>query len=370
MLYKFRDANIYDRNGISEFKNFRRDSELNRKRGLPENTICDNLIIKGENLQVLRSLEKEFSGKVKLIYIDPPYNTKNGRFSYNDNFPRHEWLLFMRKRLEIAKKLLSEDGAIYVQLDYHEVHYAKILMDEIFGEENFQREIIWRIGWLSGYKTKESNWIRNHDTILFYSKNPRLLDFKKTYIYRQDFKKIAATNIEKYPIEDVWNASEYDKLNSIAIVSFAGETVSRLLNPDDEVKGQKPEKLLQRIISAHTDENDIVLDFFGGSGTTAAAAIKMKRQVILCEQLDRHIDITLRRLAKVLEGEQTGISKSVGWNPKDNDDASSFVYLEIPDVYGGGAIKKFFSRFSILKISERGSVFKEKRFGCEPFGFG
>ena len=72
----------------------------------------------------------------------------------------------MKNRLEIAKQLLSDDGAIYVQLDYHQVHYAKVLMDEVFGEDNFQREIIWRIGWLSGYKTKDNNWIRNHDTIL------------------------------------------------------------------------------------------------------------------------------------------------------------------------------------------------------------
>lgn len=295
--------------------------------GIKENVIFDendNLIIKGNNLLTIASLLKKYEGKIKLIYIDPPYNTGSDTFGYNDKFNRSSWLTFMKNRLEIAKKLLSEDGAIYVQLDYHQAHYAKILMDEIFGEENFQREIIWRIGWLSGYKTIEKNWIRNHDTILFYSKNNNSLSFNKYYIPREEFKDIAKSNAERYPIEDVWNGNEYDDLNSIAIVSFAGETVSKLLNPDDEVKGQKSEKLIERIIKAHTDENDIVLDFFGETGTTAAVAHKMKRRYILCEQLDKHVDIILRRMKKVIAGEQSGISKRNNWHG-----GGSFVYCEL-----------------------------------------
>lgn len=295
--------------------------------GIKENVIFDendNLIIKGNNLLTIASLLKKYEGKIKLIYIDPPYNTGSDTFGYNDKFNRSSWLTFMKNRLEMAKKLLSEDGAIYVQLDYHQAHYAKILMDEIFGEENFQREIIWRIGWLSGYKTIEKNWIRNHDTILFYSKNNNSLSFNKYYIPREEFKDIAKSNAERYPIEDVWNGNEYDDLNSIAIVSFAGETVSKLLNPDDEVKGQKSEKLIERIIKAHTDENDIVLDFFGGTGTTAAVAHKMKLRYILCEQLDKHVDIILRRMKKVIAGEQSGISKRNNWHG-----GGSFVYCEL-----------------------------------------
>lgn len=295
--------------------------------GIEENVVFDerdNLIIKGNNLLTIASLLKKYEGKIKLIYIDPPYNTGSDTFGYNDKFNRSSWLTFMKNRLEIAKKLLSEDGAIYIQLDYHQAHYAKILMDEIFGEENFQREIIWRIGWLSGYKTIEKNWIRNHDTILFYSKNNNSLSFNKYYIPREEFKDIAKSNAERYPIEDVWNGNEYDDLNSIAIVSFAGETVSKLLNPDDEVKGQKSEKLIERIIKAHTDENDIVLDFFGGTGTTAAVAHKMKRRYILCEQLDKHVDIILRRMKKVIAGEQSGISKRNNWHG-----GGSFVYCEL-----------------------------------------
>ena len=285
---------------------------------------ADNLLIKGNNLLALSSLLKRYEGRIKLIYIDPPYNTGSDSFSYNDSFSRSAWLTFMKNRLMIAKKLLAPEGAIYVQLDYHQVHYAKVLLDEIFGEENFQREIIWRIGWLSGYKTADKNWIRNHDTILFYSKDSKQLQFIKNYIPKKEFKRIAKGNAEHRPIEDVWNGNEYDDLNSIAIVSFSKETVSKMLNPEDKVKGQKSEKLIERIIKAHTVEGDLVLDFFGGTGTTAAVALKTKRKFIICEQLDEHIDISLRRLKKVIAGEQSGISKRNDWQG-----GGAFVYCEL-----------------------------------------
>lgn len=329
------------------------------KEGIETNielNINDNLVIKGNNLIGIASLLKKYEGKIKLIYIDPPYNTGSDSFSYNDEFNRSSWLTFMKNRLEIAKRLLTPDGAIYVQLDYHQVHYAKVLMDEIFGEDNFQREIIWRIGWLSGYKTIDKNWIRNHDTILFYSKNNDLMkkSFNKEYIQNDEFKEYIDESslftklkeyglskqetkeiakfinhdnrTDKYPIEDVWNGNEYDDLNSIAIVSFSGETVSKMLNPDDEVKGQKSEKLIERIINAHTKEGDLVLDFFGGAGTTGAVAHKMKRKYILFEQLDKHIDIMTRRLQKVIEGEQSGVSKRNNWTG-----GGSFVYCELKE---------------------------------------
>lgn len=364
------NAKRYDSDGGKAFEQFNRDAELNKKRGLPENTITDNLIIKGNNLLALHSLKKEFAGKVKLIYIDPPYNTETDSFGYNDSFNRSSWLTFMKNRLEVAKSLLKDDGAIYVQLDYHEVHYAKLLMDEVFGLDNFQREIIWRIGWLSGYKTADKNWIRNHDTILFYSKKAASLSFFKKYIQASEFKKIAQSNAEQYPIEDVWNGNEYDDLNSIAIVSFAGETVSKLLDKEDEVKGQKSEKLIKRIIEAHIDKGDIVLDFFGGSGTTAAVAHKMGVQYIVCEQLDKHIDIMQRRLQEVINGDQSGISKSVGWdpqNPSSEDSANgrynrnNFVYLELKK-YNQAFIEKIAEADSSEKLLEIWEQMKEKSF--------
>ncbi len=316
-----------------------------------ENT---NYLIKGNNLIALHSLKKKFAKKVKCIYIDPPYNTGNDSFNYNDNFNHSSWLVFMKNRLEAAREFLSDDGSIYINLDYNEVHYCKVLMDEIFGVENFQREIIWRIGWLSGYKTSINNFIRNHDTILFYSKNADKLFFNKKYIENKDFKELIKiekiqsnldnlgidrekqkniikiinheTRPKRYPLEDIWNGNEYDDLNSIAIVSYSGETVSKMLGTE-EIKGQKSEKLIQRILEASTNENDLVLDFFAGSGTTCAVAHKMKRRYIGIEQMDYIETITKERLKKVIEGEQGGISKKC-----DFKGGGSFVYAELKEV--------------------------------------
>ncbi|GAA7515588.1 site-specific DNA-methyltransferase [Helicobacter pylori] len=319
-----------------------------------------NYLIKGNNLIALHSLKKKFAKQVKCIYIDPPYNTGNDSFNYNDNFNHSSWLVFMKNRLEAAREFLSDDGSIYISLDYNEVHYCKVLMDEIFGVENFQREIIWRIGWLSGYKTSINNFIRNHDTILFYSKNADKLFFNKKYIENKDFKELIKiekiqsnldnlgidrekqkkiikiinheTRPERYPLEDIWNGNEYDDLNSIAIVSYSGETVSKMLGTE-EIKGQKSEKLIQRILEVSTNENDLVLDFFAGSGTTCAVAHKMKRRYIGIEQMDYIETITKERLKKVIEGEQGGISKKCGFKG-----GGSFVYAELKEVNLG--IKK------------------------------
>jgi len=320
----FTNAKRIDKNGEHPLPSLRGA----KRRGNPvfrtdENgDIKDNIIIKGNNLLALHSLKKRFAGKVKLIYIDPPYNTGSAddTFRYNDSFNYSTWLVFMRNRLEIAKDLLSKEGAIYVQLDYNEVHYCKVLMDEIFRRENFQREIIWRIGWVSGFKTADKNWIRNHDTILFYSKNKDHLDFYKKYIpYSKNYVRRDGSKPEGegYPYEDTWNCSDLDQLHSIAIVSFTKEKVG-------DFKGQKNESLIKRIVDAHTKEGDIVLDFFSGTGTTASVAHKLKRQWITVEQIDEQIDKQIGRLKKVLKGEQIGISKDVNWKG-----GGDFVYLEL-----------------------------------------
>src|SRR3989344_3685617 len=317
-----------------------------------------NLVIHGDNLEALKALMPFYKGKVKCIYIDPPYNTGNESWTYNDkvNSPklrewlgkvvgsesedltRHDkWLCMMYPRLKLLRDLLSEDGAIYVQLDYNEVHYGKALMDEIFGRDNFQREIIWRIGWVSGYKSAGDNWIRNHDTILFYSKNPKKLKFIKNYNRQEDYlerfngesskelgkyflklgldKKASKKAVdfastvglpERYPLEDTWNANPYDKLNSIAIVSFSGEKVSKLLNVE-EFKGQKSIELIRRIIRAHTKDDDIVLDSFAGTGSTGHAVMDLnkedghRRKFILVEMEDHAKKIAAPRLKKNIE---------------------------------------------------------------------
>lgn len=296
----------------------------------------ENLYIEGDNLEVLKLLQESYLNKVKLIYIDPPYNTGSD-FVYRDNFTtsrkdydeeagvlddfdnrlikntetngrfHSDWCSMMYPRLVLARNLLCDDGAIFVSIDFNEVANLKKMMDEIFGAENFQREIIWRIGWLSGYKTMAPNFIRNHDTILFYSKNQNNLGFRKKYIENKDFKQIIKKEArltekmtslgltstqqtdllnfinydnrpDRYPLEDTWNCNEYDDLNSIAIVSFSGEKISKILDVDQDFKGQKSIKMLKRVIESMTSDDDIIIDFFSGTASTAHAVIQLNSE--------------------------------------------------------------------------------------------
>ncbi|MCW8895749.1 site-specific DNA-methyltransferase [Sulfurimonas sp.] len=366
---------LFEPKALTNIKRYTKDGMQEN----PQITEDDNLIIKGNNLIALHSLKKKYAGKVKLIYIDPPYNTGNDSFKYNDRFNHSTWLTFMKNRLEVAREFLSEDGSIYINIDYNETHYLKILMDEIFGRECFQREIIWRIGWLSGYKTIAKNYIRNHDTILFYTKNSNNFLFNKVFNTKKDYmekfnesqkkeivKKFEELDIdksnnnklldfitnlgypEKYPIEDTWNCSIYDKLNSIAVVSFSGEKVSKMLGTD-EIKGQKSEALLKRIIEISTNKNDLVMDFHLGSGTTCAVAHKMGRRYIGIEQMDYIEDIAVERMKKVIEGEQSGISKTLTWQG-----GGSFVYAELKqiDTFKDAEIGKLNKNMQYLPVSE------------------
>lgn len=131
--------------------------------------IDDNLIIKGNNLIALHTLKKRYKNKVKLIYIDPPYNTGKDSFQYNDNFNHSSWMTFMKNRLEIAKELLKENGIISINIDDDEVHYLKILADEIFGRENFISNIIWQKKYSPQNDAKFFSDM--HDHILIYAKN-------------------------------------------------------------------------------------------------------------------------------------------------------------------------------------------------------
>ena len=294
----------------------------------------DNLVIQGNNLLSLASLLGRYEGKIRLIYIDPPYNTSSDSFKYNDSFNHSSWLTFMKNRLELARRLLAEDGSIYIQLDYNEVHYCKVLMDEIFGSNCFQREIIWDTQVLSGYKTMVNNWVRGHDSILFYTKSPSNFFFNKlkrpqTQEYLDSFNKIdengryymVAHGTRRYRDEaeergrvfgDVW-----DDIKSFMQMPTASERV--------DFSTQKPEALLERIIKSATNEGDIVLDFFSGSGTTGVVAHKLKRRYIMCEQMDNQIRIQMERLDKTVSGEDKGtLALSLDWQG-----GGSFVYCEL-----------------------------------------
>ena len=137
------NAKRISKEGEHPLSGFTRDAELNKKRGLPEDTITDNLIIKGNNLLALHTLKKEFAGKVKLIYIDPPYNTGNDGFNYNDSFNHSSWLTFIYNRLRIARELMSNEGSIFISIDDREFAHLKIIADEVFGRDNFLNDVIW-----------------------------------------------------------------------------------------------------------------------------------------------------------------------------------------------------------------------------------
>lgn len=176
--------------GVSEGRGgFSRDAALNKKRGLPENTITDNLIIKGNNLLALHSIKKEFAGKVKLIYIDPPYNTGNDSFGYNDRFNHSTWLTFMKNRLEVARELLREDGVIFVHCDNNEMAEIKIVLNEIFGREQFLETITI----VNNPRGRDYGGIANmHEFIHIFSKNTlkysmfRIEDKSKKWKYEDD----------------------------------------------------------------------------------------------------------------------------------------------------------------------------------------
>jgi len=250
-----------------------------------------NKLIFGDNLQVLKALmddpevyDKDTGrGKVRLIYIDPPFATRQefrgsqDQKAYQDKIVGAQFLEFLRKRLVFLRELLADDGSIYVHLDWKKVHYVKSLMDEIFGEVNFVREIIWRIGWVSGFKSVANNWVRNHDTLLYYAKNKDQVIFNKIYTpYPPDYERWGGRAKGKgLAIEDVWGVFPQEGVTSLQVVSFASQYTG--------FPTQKPEGLLGRIIEASSNPGDLVLDAFAGSGTTGAVAEKLARRWIMID---------------------------------------------------------------------------------------
>lgn len=375
----FVNSKRYDGNGESTAADFNEDR--------------DNLIIKGNNLLALHAIKDKYAGKVKLIYIDPPYNTGNDSFMYNDRFNHSTWLNFIYNRLSIANELLSEVGSIWLNIDDDESHYLKVLCDELFGRENFIGNIIWEKKFSP--QNDATFFSDMHDHILVYCKN--IDKFKINLLARTEKMNERYKNPDNdprgpwsssdltvrtyskeydYPIETpsgkiinppkgrCWRTSKENlsKLISQNRIWFgeSGDNVPRLkrfltdvkqgLTPGTIWKHQevshnqearkeisrlfedteydfstpKPEKLLQRIIHIGSNEGDLVLDFFMGSATTQAVAMKMNRRFIGIEQMDYINEISVPRLQKVIAGEQGGISKEVNWQG-----GGSFVYTEL-----------------------------------------
>ena len=389
--------------------------------------IKDNLIIKGNNLLALHSLKARFTGKVKLIYIDPPYNT-GGDFQYNDSFNHSTWLTFMKNRLQVAHELLAPDGAIFVQIDHHEVAYLNALMDEIIKPENKVQIISAKVSAASGFKAVNPGPIDVTEFILFYTKNKGNFIFQKNYVetgYHKNYNlylenKGKIENWKLVPLKDkvlqengyknekelkekYKEASDMVLLRLMSDFAFSNPenvvSIRDLHKPSEKVKelqersrqeknkiipykkqdnsytylinggalafysskvkeidgrlkvvelltnywshiswagiareggvklknGKKPEKLIRQIFEvAGVKENDIVLDFFLGSGTTCAVAHKLNIKYIGIEQLDYEDNDTEIRLKNVIGGDQTGISKTVGWKG-----GGDFVYAEL-----------------------------------------
>jgi adenine-specific DNA-methyltransferase len=406
------NAKEFEKDGEKPFIGFTRDAILNKKRGLPEDTITDNLIIKGNNLLTLHTLKEEFAGKVKLIYIDPPYNTSGAAntFTYNNTFNHSSWLTFMKNRLDISKRLLRSDGIIMVAIDHFELFYLGALLDEIFDRENrmgviavvhnpggrqddkffptahenmlvYARDIakaeIFTLGnsdekiaqfklkdkfglyKLRGFRRSGSNSRRVDRPALFYpiyyNKQKNTLSIERTVkediellpIDEQNVErcwrwgqKTFQEKVEKYiEVKETKNGFEiYTKERES---DYQGEKAKTIWNKSyytgqtgtNELKNAFGNKvfsypkspfLIRDVLQISTKKNDIVLDFFGGSGTTAAVAKEMNRQFLTIEQMGYAEPVIKERLSKVVQGQKSGISDSVDWQG-----GGSFIYIEL-----------------------------------------
>jgi len=238
------------------------------------------LLVKGNNLDVMVSLLGEYKGKIDLIYIDPPYltgldfKTKGGNFAYTDKFSKDGYIQFIYERLYVMRELLKDTGSIYVHVDYRTSHYIRLILDDLFGEDNFRNEIIWCY---TSPSNSKRYFARKHDTIFYYSKSndytfnvQRIphksglhgkggLGFKHTNPNLEDLEALGKI------LEDWWQD-----------ITPVGRLPKQLLG----YPTQKPEDLLERIIRSSSNEGDLIADFFSGSGTTLAVAQKLNRNWI------------------------------------------------------------------------------------------
>jgi len=296
--------------------------------------VTNGLLIRSENFQALNLLRAILRDKVKLIYIDPPYNTGNDDFLYKDNYFHASWMSMMENRLSMSKDLLHDSGSLYASIDWNESHTLKKLLDHIFTQDNFQREIIWNTGDnISGHKSIAPNWIRQHDTIYFYSKDSKKVEFNKLWkpIDNPDDESNSG-NISWYDIvghdkehlfTEKWVNGKLTREDfKDTRVKALGDTWNDILSFQFSelrvteswfFKTQKVEGLLRRIIQFATNPGELVLDFFLGSGTTASAAHKLGRKWVGIELGDQ-FEVELIRMKTVLLGEnRTHLSREVEW---------------------------------------------------------
>lgn len=347
---------------------------------------ADNLLIRGDALHALTSLAKlpefaaEYLGKVKLAYLDPPFNTLRSFLDYADNLEHSVWLTMMRDRLVQVKNLLAPDGSIYVHCDAREGHYLKALMDEVFGRANFHTEITWK---RTSAHSDAKTWSQVTDSIFFYTKsasstwNFPYLEHDARYVNSkyhladEDGRHYQLDNLTSpnqrpnmmytwkgFPAPKLgWRYSKEsmtrldaegriwypeDKSKRPRLKRYLDESKGRIsdnlwidippvnsqANEDTGFATQKPEKLIARIIGASTNRGDIVLDCFAGSATTAAVAHKMGRRWVVVEREFETIDkFALPRLVNVIE--DRGITEQFYW-----PDSGGFRVFDVaPSMY-------------------------------------
>lgn len=283
-----------------------------------------NQLIHGDVLSACAYL-KDKDIKIDLVYIDPPFASganyakkiylRNGNKTefensnvigeevmYGDIWQKEDYLNWLYERLLVIKEVMSETASIYVHLDWHIGHYAKILMDEIFGEENFRREIIWNKNNASGGKAGANNWITTHDTIFYYTKNDEAY-FDKQYIpYTDEYiaeRFVHSDKDGKYRLQGDDRKQYLSDSKGVSVTSvWEINDINVMATERLDYATQKPEKLLERIIKASSDKGMIVADFFGGSGVTAKVANDLGRKFITGDVGVNAIQTIRDRLAK------------------------------------------------------------------------
>lgn len=389
---------------FTAFKKYDKDGE-HIVEHLDEN---DNLIIKGNNLLALYSLREKFAGKVRLIYIDPPYYFANNKpgdsFCYNSNFKLSTWLVFMRDRLRIANELLSNDGVLLCHIKEDAIHWLKVLMEELFGVDNFVETFIWRNTDNPDSLSKKSRSAveyiicfekRKDPSHKYIGKETENGDVPLLNTGNNIHELVFPVGSIKFKIPDgIYTKGQHDRVELITDVEVVDQTNKNEVRLKGEFKwGQqmldreieegtyflvktnrfsirfqraqgstmppekffdeqylskaigvgsnedasthlhnlginfsfsKPESVVAYFVRAVTKENDWIMDFFVGSGTTASVALKMKRHFIAVDQMDYINTETIKRLCKTIEGEDGGISQAVKWQG-----GGSFVYCEL-----------------------------------------
>ncbi len=291
---------LYFKDLEEEIKNLFSEDEIN------------GTLIKSENYQALNSLKNRYKETIDCIYIDPPFNTGSD-FAYIDKFQDSTWLSLMHNRLELAYNFLSSQGSFYLHLDNNANYLGRMLLNDIFGKENFRNEIVWY------YSNKMANsgnsFAKNTETILNYSKGEQYIFYRQKEPRSEpvllskregrDGKNMRARDENGKVIYELSHERYVDTLWNIAII---GSTSTERVKSDENLT-QKPEKLLERIIQASSDENSIILDFFAGSGTTCAVVHKLKRKYIGIEMGEHFESVILPRLKKVIGGFKSGAAK-------------------------------------------------------------